>query len=154
MFASLPALSAVVLFAAQALGNPEPAEAIPGLLLARQVPGFDPSTVPAACKSDCEAVTTSLTGCASVGCICKDSTISTLGKCLDCGVSISGSGLDVNTAQSAIDQIVSTCKSAGSPVSGFSVSAKGTKGNGAARSTIMGAGAMAVAILGAFVILV
>ncbi|KAG6856364.1 hypothetical protein H0H87_005274 [Tephrocybe sp. NHM501043] len=151
MVAAFQILSAAaLLFASQVLASPEPAEAIAGLV-ARQIPGFDPSTIPSACQSDCGAVSTSLT----------DSVISGVGKCLSCGVSISGSGLDTQTAQSAIDQIVSSCKSAGSPVDSVTISAKGSsgsggsngdgsKGNSAARSTVFGAGAVALAVLSLF----
>lgn len=97
MVAILHVLSAAVLFTSSALANPAPVDMIHGLLT-RQIQPLDTSNIPSQCKSDCQAVSDGLAGCASVACICKDSTVASMGKCLSCGVAIAGSGLDVTTA--------------------------------------------------------
>jgi len=146
MVALLHVLSATVLFASHVLANPTPSDIIHGLLT-RQIQPIDTSNLPAQCKTDCEAASNGVVGCSAVECICKDSVVSSMGKCLNCGVSIKNSGLDVKTAQGVIDQMVNACKSAGSPVNAVTVSAKGS-GSGAARSSAMSAGAVAVVALG------
>jgi len=145
MVALLHVLSAAVLFASSALANPAPSDMIHALLT-RQIQPIDTSNIPTQCKSYCQAVSDGLVGCTSADCICKDATVASMGKCLSCGVSIPGSGLDVKTAQNVIDQMVNACKSAGTPVQQVTVSAKG---NGAMRSGAMSAGAVAAVAFGA-----
>ncbi|KAF8075878.1 hypothetical protein FPV67DRAFT_387352 [Lyophyllum atratum] len=154
MVALLHVLSAAALFASSALANPAPSDMLHGLLT-RQIQPIDTSNIPAQCKPDCQAVSDGLVGCSTVECICKDSLVSSMGKCLSCGVAIAGSGVDVATAQNVIDQMVSACKSAGTPVKQVTVSAKGadSKGNGAAHTAAMSAGAFAAAAFGAIVAL-
>ncbi|KAH0586953.1 hypothetical protein H2248_005783 [Termitomyces sp. 'cryptogamus'] len=147
----VPILFVAVALASQVLASPEPAESIS----ARQLPGLNPNSVPQQCQSDCSSATSSVSSCTSLDCICKDTTISGLAQCLDCAVSIQNSGLDVQTAQSVIDNVISGCEYTGSPVNNVTISAKdsGSKDNGAAHSTVIGASALFVVALGAFVTL-
>ncbi|GLB33285.1 hypothetical protein LshimejAT787_0101690 [Lyophyllum shimeji] len=149
MVALLHVLSAALVLASSALANPAASETLHGLLK-RQVQGLDPSKIPSKCQTDCNAVTNSVSGCTDISCLCKDSVVQAMGKCLSCGVSLKDSGLDVNTAQNVIDQMVSSCNSAGSPVQSVKVSASGS-GNGAMRAGAVSAGAIAVVAFGAIV---
>jgi ribosome-binding protein aMBF1 (putative translation factor) len=67
-------------------------------------------------------------------------------KCLNCGVKISGAGVDTKAAQSAVDQVVSSCKAAGSPVKSITISSK--QGSGARLTVVMNVGLLAVVALG------
>ncbi|GLB33286.1 hypothetical protein LshimejAT787_0101700 [Lyophyllum shimeji] len=111
-----------LLMSLRVVANPTPADVLHGLL-ARQTSAIDPSLIPDQCKSDCSVLST-LNSCSSVACICTDSNMDGIAKCLDCGAALPSANVDIKTAQSAVDLIVSNCKSAGSPVKSVTISAK------------------------------
>ncbi|KNZ80790.1 hypothetical protein J132_04295 [Termitomyces sp. J132] len=133
-----------------ALANPKPAVASPGLMC-----------------NDCVVLETTMNNaqnCSTLDgvldCLCKDSFMSPLGRCLNCAVSTPESGLDVEHAQSLADQFVSVCHTAGFNVNNVTVSAANATGNsvtsqtsqnGAPKSTVMYPSAILVTVLGAFV---
>ncbi|KAF8075862.1 hypothetical protein FPV67DRAFT_1664183 [Lyophyllum atratum] len=137
-----------------------------GGLLTRDIMPFDDDIIPVQCKAGCDFVDDAFDDCTTTECICKDSIMSSLGECLDCSVAISNSTINRITAQSIIDQLVSTCKTAGTPINGSTIEVKDPKNNtedpkngvndsknNAVRSSIVNAEAFAfVALLAATMI--
>ncbi|KAH0585719.1 hypothetical protein H2248_008930 [Termitomyces sp. 'cryptogamus'] len=165
MVAIIPVFSTVIFLASRALANPKPAVASPGLMV-RQASEFDPNPFLSQCN-DCVVLETTMNNaqnCSTLDgvldCLCKDSFMSPLGRCLNCAVSTPESGLDVEHAQSLADQFVSVCHTAGFNVNNVTVSAANATGNsvtsqtsqnGAPKSTVMYPSAILVTVLGAFV---
>ncbi|KAH0578073.1 hypothetical protein H2248_005537 [Termitomyces sp. 'cryptogamus'] len=182
MVAIIPVLSTVIFLASRgiqsvstvlptpncpalALANPKPAVASPGLMV-RQASEFDPNPFLSQCN-DCVVLETTMNNaqnCSTLDgvldCLCKNSFMSPLGRCLNCAVSTPESGLDVEHAQSLADQFVSVCHTAGFNVNNVTVSAANATGssdtsqttqNGAPKSTVMYPSAILVTVLGAFV---
>ncbi|KAF5372046.1 hypothetical protein D9615_008075 [Tricholomella constricta] len=145
----LSAIAPVLLTSLHVLANATPNDALHNLLV-RQVSPIDTSSIPEACKKDCDIIQ-NLTKCTGIECLCTDSNVGGLAKCLDCAVAQAPAGSSASSlkaAQSGIDRIVSSCKSAGAPVNSVTITGD-TKNNGALRFGVLNAGTFAIVALGA-----
>ncbi|EAU83568.1 hypothetical protein CC1G_07941 [Coprinopsis cinerea okayama7 len=115
-----------VLFASQASA----AVTHNSVLVARQTTEELLAAIPPQCQSSCEDATAilqrcgSLTGDAAGECLCVPATISSLDTCFECLIDMASAGGDTVTdlvrdqADLVIDQLETTCRSAGRPIGG------------------------------------
>ncbi|KAG6846382.1 hypothetical protein H0H93_014337 [Arthromyces matolae] len=128
-------LSVVQFFTA--LASPQPTSE----LAARQLSGISGS-LPSQCENECNSVTTTVQACTTLDCICNNSLLSTLGNCLDCAVSVSGSALTVSAAQQTMSAVTDSCAAAGITVNPVTItgssSSSSSSSSGSSTSTTTG----------------
>ncbi|KAI0773109.1 hypothetical protein BD413DRAFT_539196 [Trametes elegans] len=108
------AVLSVALLAGQAAASAIAARSPLAHLLAIRQTSFDPSTIPAQCKSECSAISQALTSntCSTdIDCICSSSASNGLYNCLECILAINPDASDLAQAQGSFDQYASACAS-------------------------------------------
>jgi len=126
-----------VLFAtSQATALAPRANVLSDLLVARQTSSIDPSSFPAACRTECTSTINSISACTTVACICSTSNISGLKTCISCVVSTDPAATIVAEGQSVLDTFNSECGvsltigSGGSSATTTGASAASSSGSG------------------------
>ncbi|KDR76010.1 hypothetical protein GALMADRAFT_210732 [Galerina marginata CBS 339.88] len=107
----------------------------PAGLYARQISGFDPSSIPASCiQQQCQSFVNTVTtqGCSTLDCLCTNSVVGSLKSCIQCAVDAGIAGYNQTTANDAVTGFVSACNSAGHSVS---VSGSGSSGSSGSSSS-------------------
>ncbi|KAG6829888.1 hypothetical protein H0H93_014282 [Arthromyces matolae] len=137
MVALLSVISVGIVLASHALASPQPTSE----LAARQLSGISGS-LPSQCENECNSVTTTVQACTTLDCICNNSLLSTLGNCLDCAVSVSGSALTVSAAQQTMSAVTDSCAAAGITVNPVTItgssSSSSSSSSGSSTSTTTG----------------
>ncbi|KIM40625.1 hypothetical protein M413DRAFT_446053 [Hebeloma cylindrosporum] len=133
----------------------------PSGLYARQISGFDPSTLPTTCLQDkCKSFVDSVTAqnCATLDCLCSTTIANAMKTCLQCAVDAHVASFNQTTLDTAIKGFTDGCAAAGHPISGVtsgggsgsaSSGAASPSGTGSATTKSGAVAQMTVNILGA-----
>ncbi|KAI0643390.1 hypothetical protein C8Q79DRAFT_1012673 [Trametes meyenii] len=102
--------------AASAIGARSP---LASLLRTRQA-GFDPSTIPSQCQSDCSDIISAVnsqTCSTDISCICSSSASNGLYTCLQCALNLAPSQSTLTQAQGSYDDYADACEDGGVNIS-------------------------------------